>query len=209
MRLAVSWAVMTLAVRCLGHRRREWALAMQAEFEAAVDDGKPLRFAIGCLVGAWREMPTHDEGRFVIANHVLAIGLILPVTVMMLSSTIGDFVHFGVHDLPRVGSGSGPLLTDGNRSAVPSLAMLLLLLGAAHLRIAWSLLECDWTRVVDAARMIAALTVTLAVFSGLVFASLAGLIHASVAAIELTAILVLARWHAQLPLRAMSRSRLS
>jgi hypothetical protein len=49
--------------------------------------------------------------------------------------------------------------------------------------------------------MIAALTVTLAILSGLVFFSTTGLIHAAVAAVELTAVLVLARWHAQLPLR--------
>jgi hypothetical protein len=193
---------MRLAVRCLGHRRHEWALAMQAEFETAVDDGKPLTFAVGCLVGALRELPAHEEGRFVIANHVLAIGLILPVTVMMLSSIINDFGHSGARDLLPVGSGSAALLTDGNRSAVPSLATILFLLGAAHLRIVWVLLECDWPRVADTGRMIAALTVTLAMFSGLVFVSTTGLIHAAVAAMELTAIVALARWHAQLPLGA-------
>ena len=198
---AASWALMRLAVRCLGGRRHEWALAMQAEFETAVEDGKPLTFAIGCLVAALREMPAHEEGRFVIANYVLAIGLILPITVMMLASIISDFGQSGAQDLLPIGSGSGPLLTDGNMAAVPSLTTILLLMGAAHLRIAWALLECDWSRVADTGRMIAALTVTLAMLSGLVFLSTTGLIHAAVAAVELTAVLVLARWHAQLPLR--------
>ena len=199
--LAASRALMRLAVRCLGDRRHHWALAMQAEFETAVEDGKPLTFAIGCVVAALREMPAQEEGRFVIANYVLAIGLILPITVMMLASTISDFGLSGAQDLLPIGSGSEPLLTDGNMAAVPSLATILLLLGAAHLRIAWALLECDWFRVADTGRMIAALTVTLAMLSGLVFVSTTGLIHAAVAAIELTAVLVLARWHAQLPLR--------
>ena len=199
--LAASRALMRLAVRCLGDRRHQWALAMQAEFETAVEDGKPLTFAIGCVVAALREMPAHEEGRFVIANYVLAIGLILPITVMMLASIISDFGLYGAQDLLPIGSGSEPLLTDGNMAAVPSLATILLLLGAAHLRIAWALLECDWSRVAGVGRMIAALTVTLAMLSGLVFLSTTGLIHAAVAAIELTAVLVLARWHAQLPLR--------
>ena len=192
---------MRLAVRCLGDRRHEWALAMQAEFETAIEDGKALTFAIGCLVAAIRELPAHEEGRFVIANYVLAIGLIPPITVMLLASIISDFGHSGTQDLLAIGSASGPVLTDGNMAAVPSVATILLLLGAAHLRIAWALLECDWSRVADTGRMIAALTVTLAMLSGLVFLSTTGLIHAAVAAIELTAVLVLARWHAQLPLR--------
>lgn len=196
-----SRALIKLAVRCLGDGRHEWGLAMRAEFETAVDDGKPLTFAIGCLVAALREMPAHEEGRFVIANYVLAIGLILPITVMMLASTISDFGHTGAQDLLPIGSGSGPLLTDGNMAAVPSLAAILLLLGAAHVRIAWALLECDWSRVAEIGMMIAALTVTLAMLSGLVFLSTTGLVHAAVAAVELTAVLVLARWHAQLPLR--------
>lgn len=206
MKAAVARAVMSLALRCLGNHRREWGLAMQAEFEAAVADGKPLTFAIGCLIGAWREMPANEEGRFVIASHVLALGLILPVTVMMLSGIVAEFGHSGIQVLLPLGSGSGPLLTDGNRSAVPSLGFILALLGAAHLRIAWALLECDWPRVADTATMIAALTVTLAMFSGVVFVSGSGLVHAAVAALELLAVLVLARWHAQLPLAAGLRN---
>ena len=197
---AASRGLMRLAVRCLGDRRHDWALAMQSEFETAQEDGKPLTFAIGCLVGALREMPAHEEGRFVIANHILAIGLILPVSVMMLSSTISDFGYPGSDVLP-VNGGNGPLLTDGTRAAVPSLLAILFLLGAAHLRIAWALLECNWSCVEATGRMIAAMTVTLAMLSGLVFISIDGLFHAAVAAMELSAILVVARWHSQLPVR--------
>jgi hypothetical protein len=199
---AVSRAVMRLAIHCLGDQRRDWARAMQAEFQIAAEDGQPLAFAIGCLVGALREMPGQHEGRFVIANHVLAIGLILPTAVMMLSSMISSFGYSGAQDLLPIGSGAEPLLSAGNRSAVPSLAIILILLAGAHLRIAWALLECDWARVADTSRMIAALTVTLTVFSGLVFVSSRGLTLAVVAAMELTGILIVARWHAQLRLRS-------
>ncbi len=198
----LSRALMALAVRSLGVHRSEWAHAMQAEFEAALEDEKPLSFAVGCLAGAWREMPANDEGRFVIANYVLAIGLILPVTVMMLSSILTEFGQLGAQDLLPLGGESAPLLTDANRSAMPSLAIVLLLLGATHLRIAWSLLERDWSNVAETGSMIAALTVTLALFSGLVFLSATGLIHAAVVAVELLAMLVLARWHSQLPAQA-------
>jgi hypothetical protein len=200
----LSRAVMALAVRSLGVHRSAWAHAMQAEFEAALEDGRPLSFAFGCLAGAWREMPANDEGRFVIANYLLAIGLILPVTVMMLSSILTEFGQLGAQDLLPLGGDSAPLLTDANRSAMPALAIVLLLLGATHLRIAWSLLERDWSNVAETGSMIAALTVTLALFSGLVFVSASGLIHAAVVAAELLAMLVLARWHSQLPAQAMS-----
>jgi hypothetical protein len=204
MMAGLSRALMALAVRSLGDRRSEWGQAMQAEFEAAVEDGKPMGFAIGCLAGAWREMPANDEGRFVIAKHVLAIGLILPVTVMMLSSILIEFGQYGAQDLLPIGSDRAPLLTEANRSAMPSLAIVLLLLGAAHLRVAWSLLECNWPNVIATGALIAALTVTLALFSGVVFVSDTGLIHAAVVGIELVAMLVLARWHAQLPAKAAS-----
>jgi hypothetical protein len=72
------------------------------------------------------------------------------------------------------------------------------------LRVAWSLLECDWPNVIATGALIAALTVTLALFSGVVFVSDTGLIHAAVVGIELVAMLVLARWHAQLPAKAAS-----
>ena len=202
MTAALAKALMRLAAASLGRHRREWAHAMQAEYEAAVEDGRPLAFAAGCLVGALREMPAHDGGRFVLANYILAIGLILPVTIIMLSGLAAEFGQFGARQGQSFGTGGGPLLTEGNRSALPSLAFLVFLLGAAHLRIAWSLLECDWPRVAETGRMIAALTLTLALFSGVVFVSEAGLVHAAVAAIELAGVVVLARWHAQLPAEA-------
>jgi hypothetical protein len=48
----VSRAIMAVAVCCLDESRREWSAAMRAEFETAVTEGKPLRFAVGCLAAA-------------------------------------------------------------------------------------------------------------------------------------------------------------
>ena len=42
----VSRAVMSLAICCMGESRREWALAMQAEFEAAIGKGERFAFAL-------------------------------------------------------------------------------------------------------------------------------------------------------------------
>ena len=72
MTAALSRAVMSLAICCLGESRREWALAMQAEFEAATAEGEAFAFATGCLIAAWCEMPKHAEGRLVLANYALA-----------------------------------------------------------------------------------------------------------------------------------------
>jgi hypothetical protein len=201
MKTALPRALMALSTSCLGGQRHEWARAMQAEFEAAADEGKPMSFALGCLVAAWREMPAHEEGRFVLASYVLAIGLIVPAAALMLASIFagGAAAHLA-GDLLPVGNGRDPLLTEANVSAVPSLAVLVLLLAAGHLSIAWTMLERDWQRVAASTRLTAAITVTLAIFSGLVFLSDSGLIHAAVSALELAGIFVLARWHAELPL---------
>ena len=57
MKAGFSQALMALAASCLGESRREWARAMQAEFEIAKEDRRALGFAAGCLVAAWRGMP--------------------------------------------------------------------------------------------------------------------------------------------------------
>jgi hypothetical protein len=194
---AVSRAVMALAVSCLGDRRREWALAMEAEFEAAMEDGKPLAFALGCLVAAWRELPAHEEGRFTIASHVLAFVLILP-TAALLAGMVADFpvAQSGASGLLEAIGGREPLLSEGNRSAVPALAALAALLAAAHLRIAWLVLERDWERIAAVGALAAAATVTLVIFSVVVFAYYGSALgQAAALAVELAAVSALARWH--------------
>jgi hypothetical protein len=203
MMAAVARSVMALAVSCLADRRREWGLAMQVEFETARDDGKPLIFAVGCLMAAWRELPAHAEGRFVIASHLLAFVLIIPTAALLLSNILADFPfsyleHIGIGGWLDITGGQKALLSDANRSAVPPLAALMVVLSACHLRLAWLMLERDWARVAALGALSAAATVTLVIFSTVVFAHYApALSQAATLAIELTAISGLARWHAR------------
>ena len=85
----LATAVMSLARRCLGENRREWALAMQGEFDAAIADDRPLAFAVGCLIAAWREMPAQGQGRFVLANYALALGLLVPTAGLQFAFVVG------------------------------------------------------------------------------------------------------------------------
>lgn len=195
---ALACAIMALAACCLGPHRHEWASAMQGEFDAAADDGKALPFAMGCLLGAWRQLPADEEGRFALANYLLVIGLIVPVAALLLAALAAEMPLFAVFQAPHAGSTDAPLLTDGNRAAVPSLAALAILLVGSHLRIAWALLDRDWRRVADTARLTAAATVTLAIVSGLVFQSGTGLLHALLVGLELAGILVLAHWQEEI-----------
>jgi hypothetical protein len=91
-----------------------------------------------------------------------------------------------------------PFLAGGQMAAAPSLLLLWLTLGAAHLCLAWVLLERDWPRVFNVSAMIVAETTTLAIYTGVL--SLDGgrlALHAVATAIELTAVFVAARWHAR------------
>lgn len=201
MMAAVPRVVMALAVSCLGDRRRDWALAMQAEFEAARDDGKPLTFALGCLAAAWREMPMQEEGRFTIASHFLAFVLIIPTAALLAWSIVAGFPYSYLRQAKayswlEVAGGQTPLLNEATQAAVPSLAALVAFLAALHLRMAWLVLERDWARLAPVGALIAAATVTLTIFTALVFAYCApALALAAVLAIELMGVAALARWH--------------
>jgi hypothetical protein len=203
MMAALSRAAMALAISCLGDRRRDWALAMEAEFEAASEDGKPLAFASGCLVAAWRELPRHEEGRFIIASHAFAFAVIISTAALLASSVIAGFPYsylgqIEVRDMLGAAGGSQPLLSEANRPALPSLAALVLLLAASHLRIAWLVLERDWVRVAAMAALISAATVTLIIFTTVVFVhSASALVQAGALGMELTGISALAGWHAR------------
>jgi hypothetical protein len=72
------------------------------------------------------------------------------------------------------------------------------LLAATHVRIAWLVLERDWARVAAAGMLIAAATVTLTLFSGVVFVDwVPALAQAAAVAVELSGISALARWHSR------------
>lgn len=208
MTAAAARAVMALAVHGLGSRRRDWALAMQVEFEAAVEDGKPFSFAVGCLVAAGREMPAHEEGRFALANHALAIGLLVPMAALLLTGVLLGFPylspgHVGVYSFLAGNGRQEPAFNDAYWAVSPSLAFLVVLLGVGHLLIAWVMLNRDWARVVVMGNLTAAVAATLFTFMGVLFlGDLRALLQAVALAVELTAVLALARWHDQLSLRA-------
>ena len=202
MSAALARATMALAIACLGDRRRDWALAMEAEYEAASADGKPLAFALGCLIAAGRELTAHPQGRVVVAGYGLALGLILPIAALMVATMLAGFplsflVQGEADALLALSPGQPPLLNDGNRAAVPPLAALISLLAALHLRLAWLVLDRDWARVGATGALIAAATMTLIIFSALVFVDCtAALGQAAALTVELAAIAALARWQA-------------
>jgi hypothetical protein len=190
----VAQAMVALAARCLGRHRRDWALAMREELEAACADGRSLSFAWGCLTAAWHELPRHAEGRYMIASHGLAFVLIIPTAALLVASLMSGFPYSYLAAL----GGEEPLLSEGNLFALPSLALLLVVVAAAHLRIAWLLLERDWAGVFTLGTLLAAVSVTLLLFTGLVFVTfIFPLALAAALAIELAAIFALARWHAE------------
>lgn len=203
MRAPVSRALMALAVDLLGESRREWALAMRVEFEAARAEGQGLAFATGCLIAASREMPKHSEGRHVLANHALALGLLIPMAAFQFASafgfasTIEGPVSEGIF-LPR--AAQNPFVSYPQLRALPCLLVLWLLLGMSHLRLAWVLVERDWARVIKTSALIGATTVTLIMFTGAVLLDVTSVVLQSAAiAIELTALVAAARRQARLP----------
>jgi hypothetical protein len=203
---AVARAVMILASRCFGERRRTWAMAMQAELEVAIEDGQPLTFAIGCLASAVQEMPAHSEGRFTLAVHAIVFGLMIPAAGLLVSATLLGFPslfsgHVGINGWLAGGEAVTSLLNPSNHSAVPALALLVLALVSGHLVMPWFVLERDWRRVVVLGRLNVAATATLLIFTGILFLDetfmllpVAGLV------IEWSAIAALSRWHGHLSL---------
>ncbi|MBO9624054.1 MAG: hypothetical protein J7500_15205 [Sphingomonas sp.] len=195
---------MALAVCCMGESRREWTLAMRAEFEAAAAEGKPLAFALGCLAAAWRELLTREEGRFVLTNYGLALGLMLPMAALQIGCALLGLPYLypgqkGLAGALLQGGAQESLLRGVYQAAVPSLAVLLLLLGVAHLRIAWAMLEHDWSRVTRTGTLMLAAAATLVIFMGALFLDGSqALLQGAVLAIELATVSVVARWHAQL-----------
>lgn len=166
----LSQALMTLATRCLGQQRRDWARAMQAEFAAAVQDGKAAAFSTGCLIAAWRQVPADAEGRLLLARYALALGLILPVAALLLSGALfraADIRHIGILACCLGRDAQFHLVNDGNRAAAPVLTQLIAAFAAMRLAAAWATLDCNWTRVAVLERLSAAAAITLAVLAGI------------------------------------------
>ena len=202
MTVAVSRAVMSLAMCSLGETRREWALAMRGEFDMAIAEGKPLAFATGCLVAAWRELPREAEGRLVLANYALALGVLIPMGVLQFALVFGFSSLFGGEAFNGVllaGATQNPVLASSQSGAAPSLLALWLMLGVGHLRLAWVLVERDWARVVKVSALIGAtLGTLLMVMAALLLDPTFVILQTAAMAIELTALVAVTRRHARL-----------
>ncbi|MET3713710.1 hypothetical protein ABIC65_004445 [Sphingomonas trueperi] len=199
---AFSRALMALACRCLGEGRREWAQAMRAEFDAVVEDGRPLPFAIGCLFGALRQMPMQEEGRFILTNYTLALGIMMPMAALQVGCAVFGLPYLfpGTEGLRGTMIPAQELLFGGAyRAAVPSLTILLLLSGGGQLRVAWLMLERDWSRVTSTGMAILATIATLILFMGTLFLDTSQVVtQGAVLAVELVVLAGLSRWHAEL-----------
>ena len=202
MKAPVSRAVMSLAVCCMGESRREWALAMQAEFDVAIAEREAFAFATGCLIAAWCEMPKHAEGRLVLATYSLALGLLIPMAVFQFASAIGFssiLIGGGSEAILLAGASHNPYAAYPQLNAAPCLLVLWLLLSMGHLRLAWALVDRDWSRVVKVSALIAATMVTLFIVMGVLLLDVTFLISQVPAlAIELACLFAAERWHARL-----------
>lgn len=203
----LSRALMTLATGGLGESRRDWALAMESEFEIAVEEGAPLTFAAGCLAAAWREVPHRAEGRLAIANYALALGLLLPMAILLFGevAVLPALLTGTVHGLPPMGENVSAYVVWARLSAAPVMLVLWLSLGLAHLGLAWTLVERDWSRVVKVGALIGAILLTLVFLMAVLFIDLQSLApHAGAMVAELGIITLVARSHARV--RASSKT---
>ena len=176
---------------------------MAAEFEAAKEDGHPFRFALGCLIGAWRMMPAHAEGRFLLASYALSLGILIPMAAMLALAAACGFPFLAASDgVDGYLSGSGAhvlLLNDGNLLIAPSLTLLMMAMAAFHLPLAWWMLDRDWARVAAANRFGAAIAMTLAIVTSCaVLDPTRLLLPIMLLAAEMGMILALMRWHQSL-----------
>lgn len=195
-------AVMKLAIAGLGSHRCEWAAAMRAEFALAAEAGEGLSFAFGCLITAWRELPTNHEGSLKLSRYTFSIGLILPAAAMLLAGLWYGYPWVeppyadGIASFARMSTGLPTTIHAGNAFAVTGLATLLLLRVAGGLLVAWFVVEADWDRAAAILRAGAAATITLALFSSVAFADFTCVVLPLVAlGVELLSIALLRRWH--------------
>lgn len=194
---------MAVAVRSLGAHRHAWAQAMATEFEVAKEDGRPFRFALGCLIAAWRTMPAHAEGRFMLASYALSLGILIPMAAMLALAAAFGFPFLAASDgIDGYLSGGGAhvlLLNDGSLFLAPSLTLLMMAMAALHLPLAWWMLDGDWDRVAAANRLGAAIAMTLAIVTSCAALNPTRLLLPIAAlAAEMGMILVLTRWHQHL-----------
>ena len=205
MRARLAWTIVALAARTLGTRHADWAQAMKAELDAAIDDGRPMSFAAGCLLASWRQMLRFSEGRLTLASHLLAIGIIVPLAALWLWLGLLGYPYLAIGNVGVWGFIEGrseqiPLLLVGEWSLAPALTMVILLQSVGQLLLAWFLLERDWPRVSSVARFNAATLTTLLLVTSIIAVVGYGVLFGITALItETLAVLALAWWHDHMP----------
>jgi len=205
MKARLARAIVALAARTLATRDADWARAMQAELDVAIDDGRAMSFAAGCLLASWRQLLRVSEGRLTLASHLLAIGLIVPLAALWLWLGLLGYPYLAVGNVGVWGFIEGrseqiPVLQVGEWSLAPALTMAVLLQSVGQLLLAWFLLERDWQRVSSVARFNAATLTTLLLVTSTIAAVGYGILFGITALItETLAVLALAWWHEHLP----------
>lgn len=202
MTVLIARVVMKLAMAGMGSHRSEWAAAMRAEFATAAEAGEGLSFAYGCLVTAWRELPTHHQGRLALSRYTFSLGLILPAAAILLAGLwygypwVEPAYADGIAHFARMPTGLPSATWAGNAFAVTGLATLLFLRVAGLILAAWFVVEADWDRAAAIQRAGAASTITLTLFSAVAFADVTCVILPLFAlGVELLSIALLRRWH--------------
>jgi hypothetical protein len=203
MNVLAARILMAIATRWLSDHRSEWACAMQAEFDEAADAGAPLTFALGCLVGAWRDATSHEEGRFGLASYVLALGIVLPVTALLVASLTSGRAYLSLAQVGydvALGSGKPSFpINYANRAGLPLMAVLTSILAIGHVYVAWAILEREWDRVARASLAGAALTLTVLLCTVILFLEdLCALPQAFAVATELVIVWCLVQWRTAL-----------
>ncbi len=186
--------MMVVVERWLGSSHREWGLAMQLEFGAATAEGRGLSFAAGCLLAAFRELPRHHHGQFALINHALTLGVLVPMAALHILSAAGLPSTAGIHSLLDHSHAQNPYLARAQLAAVPSLLIIWLVLGAAHLRLAWVLLDRDWSRAWGMVALIVAATATLAIYTSVLFLDDGAAVLQATASIIVLMVLAAAKW---------------
>ena len=205
MRARLARTIVALAARTLGTRHADWAQAMKAELDVAIDDGRPMSFAAGCLLASWRQMLRFSEGRLTLASHLLAIGIIVPLAALWLWLGLLGYPYLAIGNVGVWGFIEGrseqiPLLLVGEWSLAPALTMVILLQSVGQLLLAWFLLERDWPRVSSVARFNAATLTTLLLVTSIIAVVGYGVLFGITALItETLAVLALAWWHDHMP----------
>ena len=198
----IARAVMKLAMAGMGSHRSDWAAAMRAEFAMASDAGEGLSFAFGCLTTAWRELPSHHEGRLALSRYTFALGLVLPAAAILLAGLWFGYPWVeppyadGIASFARMHTGLPTIAWAGNAFAIPALSTLLFVRVIGLLLVAWFVADADWNRAGAIQRADAAATTTLALFAGAVVADFTCVVVPLLAlGIEVLSIALLRRWH--------------